>query len=76
MSWWNRPDESEPAAPAARPGVSVYENWPAPDPDEGLDWTPVCELDPLTGQIRRVNPDWSREVGGWVPLDQILGRRF
>ena len=79
MTWWKRPTSSSGTDDTETPDPSpsrrsVYEDR-IPDEPAPERWTPVVEIDPFTGRIVRANPDWSREVGGWAPLDDFLQAR-
>jgi hypothetical protein len=57
------------SSPPGRPRRSVYEDRPAPEPEER--WRYLGEIDPATG---RSTVDLSK-ASGWRPIEELWRRR-
>jgi hypothetical protein len=57
-------------APERRTGSVYAERFRDNAEQDGHQWVPVAESDPVTGALRWL-PGWERRAQGWVPLDEL-----
>jgi hypothetical protein len=76
LGWWNRAGDERREPSTGAGGESVYERrWPPLDGDDDA-WTPLWDVDPQTGRVTPVSPDWRQQTTGWRPIGEVLRWRL